>query len=679
MTFVAQNYERFADDLLTALTGGVIREEHRFTGIEESYSLSSPGAIAATVKVFGQRNDSFALFEGGIDCDYKTEEEVIAWKEKGRLPDDRSYFYVNYYLQEGRRRLTDRNPGSVTATLAEAFAREFAVLHKQMEMIYQSAFVGLATGTSLDHVAALLAIDRKDAKFAGGEALFKRNTPAEGDITIPVGTLVSTDQGLNSGPPQNFETTDKRTLRRGQLSVVVPIRAQAEGSAGRVEAGTIKNINRPIFGIESVINEAPTFFATGKETDEELRRRIKGTLERAGKSTLNAIKFSLIEEISGINEGNVQVSETSEPGKVEVKFGLGGGVKPEMVRRIEGTIFNSRAAGVRVTHNLPTSSQPTTVRPAESSVTRGKSQAAVQAPEELLKTMPEGVLDLRIEVLLRLVEPNLSASQKESIEDEVRTRVVDYIESLPMGADLIYNKLLRLVVESEEILDAILFVGTTHSGKLLFDIEPKFQGQLEDRSITEGLRQEFQKRNIALSPDVSVSVENKGSRWLITDNANKQTYLVRKEQSALKVLRGFYRSNLDTSGRKTKVEKPHEQVIVGLMDEAVFIDAQVTLEEKPQTQGAAITPLIKTAINDAIKGALAAARDKLSKTDLRSAISNAIAGSDLQFVADNAVVVNAEYEETGRLLNNTDEVPVEEHQVLNLRKADIKMKGALDG
>ena len=275
MTFVAQNYERFADDLLTALTGGVIREEHRFTGPAELYSLASPGAIAATLKVFGQRNDSFSLFEENLDYDYKSEEGVIVWREKGRLPDDQSYFYVNYYLQEGRRRLTDRNPGGVTTTLAEAFAREFAVLHKQMEMIYQSAFVDLAKGTSLDHVAALLGINRKDAKFASGEALFKRNSPAEGDITIPVGAVVSTNEG------QNFETTDKRTLRRGQLSVVAPIRAQVEGPAGRVEAGGIKNINRPIFGVEFVTNEAATFFVTEK-TDEELRRRIKGTLERAG-------------------------------------------------------------------------------------------------------------------------------------------------------------------------------------------------------------------------------------------------------------------------------------------------------------------------------------------------------------------------------------------------------------
>ena len=138
-----------------------------------------------------------------------------------------------------------------------------------------------------------------------------------------------------------------------------------------------------------------------------------------------------------------------------------------------------------------------------------------------------------------------------------------------------------------------------------------------------------------------------------------------------------YKANLATDGRKAKVDR--RRVFVGLMNEAIFIDVQVTLEEKPQAQGAAVTPPIETAINDTVKGALTAARDKLSRADLRAAIGAVIADTGLQFVADNPVVINAEYEETGRLLNNTDEVVVEEQQVLELRKADIRMKGELDG
>jgi uncharacterized phage protein gp47/JayE len=620
MSFVAQPYERFVDDLLTALTGGVTREEHQFTGSEQPYALASPGAIPFSVKVFGQRSEQFVLFEGGIDYSYNADQEAIIWTPNGRPPDDHSYFYVNYYVKEGTRRLTDRNPGSVTTTLGEAFAREFAVVHKQMQMIYESAFVDLATGTSLDHVAALLSLTRKDAKFAGGEVFFRRSTPAEGDIAVPAGTLVSTDQG------QNFETTDKRTLRKGQLSVVASIRAQVEGPAGRAEAGAIKNINRPIFGIESVNNEGPTFFATEKETDEELRRRIKGTLERAGKSTLNAIKFSLIEEIPGINDGNVQVSETAAvPGQVEVKFGLGSTVDPDLVRRIEESIFTARPAGVRVVHNLPTRTESPTASTTISSnghFSRAdviadfeemqQPHAAVQLPADVLAKMPEGIVDLQVEVLLRLSEGNLSVPQKENLEDEVRTTVANFIEAIPMGADLIYNKLLGRIVESDQVADATLLVGAAAA----------------------------------------------------TNGASNT----------------FYNSNLATNGRKAKVNISN--VYVGLMGETILIDVLVLVEEAPNAEGAnQVSAALTTAVEGAVRGALTGATERLLKTELRSVISSTITAQapGLQLIANNAVVINAQYEESGRLLNNTDEVSVESHQVLTLGTLRIEMQGDLDG
>lgn len=617
MSFVAQPYERFVDDLLTALTGGVTREEHQFTGIEQPYVLASPGAIASSVKVFGHRSNQFVLFEGGIDYSYKADQEAIVWNQNGKPPDDHSYFYLNYYVKEGTRRLTDRNPGSVTTTLGEAFAREFAVVHKQMQMIYESAFVDLATGSSLDHVAALLSLTRKDAKFAGGEVFFRRSTPAEGDIAVPAGTVVSTDQG------QNFETTDKRTLRKGQLSVVSAIRAQVEGPAGRADAGAIKNINRPIFGIESVNNEGPTFFATEKETDEELRRRIKGTLERAGKSTLNSIKFSLIEEIPGINEGNVQVSESATAGLVEVKFGLGSTVDPDLVRRIEESIFSSRPAGVRVVHNLPTrteSSASTTVS-TNGHISRPDVLAdfedhqlpgnAVQLPADILTKMPEGIVDLKVEVLLRLSEGNLSVPQKENIEDEVRTAVASFIEAIPMGADLIYNKLLARIVDRDQVADATLLVGA---------------------GGTNG-------------------------------SANS-----------------FYNSNLATNGRKAKVDI--NNVYVGLMGEAILIDVLVLVEEAPNAEGAnQVSQALTAAVEREVRTALAGVSEKLSKNELKAVISSTITSQapGLQLIANNPVVINAQYEESGRLLNNTDEVSVESHQVLTLGDLTIEMQGDLDG
>ena len=600
MSFIAQPYEQFVDDLLTALTGGVIREEHRFVVGEATYRLASPGIVPASLKVFGQRNEAFTMFEQGISYTYDAAEEAIVWKEKVPLPDDRSYFYVNYYLQEGRRRLTDRNPGSVTTTLAEAFAREFAVLHKQMEMIYRSAFVDLASGTALDHVVALLGLTRKDARFASGEVLFRRTTPAPGDITIAAGTLVSTDQG------QNFETTDKKTLRKGQLAVAVPVRAQVEGPPGKVEAAAIRNINRPIFGVESVVQEEPTFFATEKETDAQLRQRMKGTLERAGKSTVNAIKFGLIEAVPEITEDNVQVSEQTVPGLVDVRLGLELPPNPEdLIRQVEAAIFASRPAGIRVKHNLPTQPQTPDTQGAEAapSAAGPAGQPTTLSPQDVAG-MPEGIFPLRAEVTLRLSDPNLSTTQKEQLREAVAAALVAYADALPMGHEVIYNKMLGRIVLREEVLDATLKIGAARSASL-------------------------------------------------------------------------YENSLDTENRKAQLA--FEDVTVQLMIEPVVIDVQITVKVKAEgSKDLTVPAQLKSDLEDAVRRVLAEAQTAVSKASLKTAFADTLAESTFTLVATDAVVLNAEYKETGRQLKNTDTVSLAEHQQPQKGQVEVELQTPLD-
>ncbi len=455
MTFVAQPFEQIADDLLTAMTGGVAREEHQFIGSGETYSVASPDVMPESISVSGQVGTTFVRFDRDIDYALDFTSGTIKWKDGGgaRHPDDRTYFYINYYRAETPRRLTDRNPGSVTFLLATAFAREFAVVQKQMSFIYESAFVDLATGSSLDHVAALLGITRKDARFAVGEVVFVRDTPAAGDITIPAGTAVATERG------ETFETVERRTLSRGQLAVSSAIRAMVEGAAGRVDARTIKIINRPIFGIDGVVNREATAFATDKESDEALRRRIRGALERAGKASVEAIKLALLEQVPGLNDTNVQVVERQDAaGLVEVKFGLGDAVDSELVRRVDDAILSARAAGIRVTHNLPRpggASQSPSGRPL---IAEG-ARPPLHLPADIVSRSAAGVLDLQVAVLVRLLDPALSAAQKDAVESEVRERVSGYFESLPMGAPVIHSKLLGAVIAHAAIADAIVRLG----------------------------------------------------------------------------------------------------------------------------------------------------------------------------------------------------------------------------
>jgi uncharacterized phage protein gp47/JayE len=676
MTFVAQPYERFVDDLLLALTGGVTREEHRFTGTDRLYSLARPGAYPPSVRVYGQRGERFQEFERGIDYDLDAEPAAVRWRGDGGPPDEGSFFYVSYDLLADRR-LTDRNPGSVTTTLAEAFGRELAVLHRQMEEIYWSAFVDSATGSSLEHLAALLGLARKDARFAGGQVLFTRTTPAPGDIAIPAGTLTSTLQG------QNFETVDDRTLRRGQLSVVAPVRAAQEGSAGQVPVGAIVQVNRPIFGVDTVVNDRPTAFATQKESDEELRRRIRGRLERAGRSTTDAIRYALIEDLPEVTDANVQVVEQpGAPGFVEVRLGVGGAVDPDLTRRVEETIFSARPAGVRVTHNLPTGTPSDSAGRAEAGqgVARGVAEVA-SLPRELLDRQPQGSLELRLQVLVRLAERNLAVAQKERINDDLRARLVDYVQALPMGSELVHAKLLARAVEPDEVADAILLVGTRASGERLFGTsDPAAAADLGAGRLPAALGRPLADGGLVTSLG-AVSVRARGRGWQLTDEGSGQSFDVRVEQGALVVRRGFYQTNLAIQDRKARLDPA--EVAVALMDEAVRVDLRVELQPRPGPDGPApqLTPGLRTAVEDVVNRVLAASRERLAKADLVDAI-RAELGQDgrfgLQLAASDPVTLSAEYVETGRLLSDADELTLEENHLPELRTLDLAVPGALD-
>jgi uncharacterized phage protein gp47/JayE len=469
MTFVAQPFEQFVDEILTALTGGFVREEHRFEGAGEPYPLGTASAVPASVRIVGQGARAFRAFERGIDFEYLPAAGAIRWIDGGATPDDRSFFYLSYQPTEGVRRLTDRNTGSVSRTLAEAFARQFAVLHQQMDVIYRSAFVDLSSDVSLDHVAALLDLTRRDARYAIGEVLFKRSTPAPAAIAIPSGTLVSTLDGIT------FATTEERRLRRSQLSVSIPIRAREPGAIGAVPAGAITVLNEPLLGVEAVVNTEATHFDRARETDDELRRRIKGAIERAGRASPNAILRTLMEEVPQINETNARLVERiGEPGLVELQFGLAG-VDEGTVRRIDDAIFRSRPAGVRVVHNLgalgkrPANGAGASnggALPAQPAMGSAPPRATL-SPEEL-RGLPEGVLPLRVEVLYRLTQADVSPAARDDIEAGVRDRLSAHIEALPMDADLVHSKLLGRVVEAEVIADATVRIGLA-TGTALYE------------------------------------------------------------------------------------------------------------------------------------------------------------------------------------------------------------------
>ena len=482
MSFVAEPYADVVDNLLTALTGGVVYEDQIFNPKVMAYSLAHPPADVNTIKISGSLNQEFHVFVP--DQDFETTPGEIAWLEDegANQPDEGTRFYINYYPGVGYLQplLTDRNTGSVTSLLAESFAREFALLSKRLQQVYLAGFVDTAENRSLDQVTAILGIERKTAQYAVGNVVFSRETPSPADIFIPEGFLVSTEEPVGEEElPAAFETTAQRLLRKSQLSITVPVRAMNKGEPGLVEANMITLMNRPLLGIDKITNPDQTTFGTEPETDEQLRQRAKAQLERAGKTTLKALKYALLairaqsgDKISQLKETDIKIEEdfSQGPGLVRILLDADDS-NPNLVREVNRAIFETRAAGIAVVHNLNQPGDGETPGPgtdtgvdeateAALAVRAALEEAGAAEPDTTGEEMEKPIVDLKkIEVTLSLtisfVEISLKEPEKEAIASAVREAVSGYFESLPIGGKVVMNQVITAVMNVEGVADIV--------------------------------------------------------------------------------------------------------------------------------------------------------------------------------------------------------------------------------
>jgi hypothetical protein len=419
MSYDPQPYAVIVDDLLTALTGGHVREAHRFR--RDTFAYTPKHALdesrAAFVKIVGERNGSFYLFERGKDYDVLA--GAIAWQSTGgKLPDLDSTFYLNYYQADRTSSLTDRFVGSVNRTLAEAFALETALLQHALKAAYDAGHVDTAMGGALDQVVAILGITRRSAQYATGEVLFSRAAGVVGDIEIGAGTQLRTI----TDPPRTFETTVDKTLRDGQVSIIVPIRATSPGQEGIAQPDEIAIMVRPIAGIESVANPEGTAQGQAAETDEELRARAKQAVEHAGKATPAAIRAALL-GVDGVRSVDLREDLASDPGRVHLTVDCDEAVVGQVLATLEAT----RAAGIRFDHNLT-------------------------APEEgggvALTCIPA-----EVRLWVTLSDPEASQEAAARVLNVVREAIGDYVNGLQVAGPLAYNKLVSLAMGVEGVAD----------------------------------------------------------------------------------------------------------------------------------------------------------------------------------------------------------------------------------
>jgi hypothetical protein len=346
LTLIQRSYPDLVDDMLTSIVGGVVNEPIPYDVKQQRYALSQPADSVRSVKGTIEGPDGnpvpqVHVFQANVDYVFSPSDASIVWQPKGTNPFDETTFYVDYFRPKTQSPLTDINVGSVTRTLTEAIGRETATVYQEIYNAYLSGFVDTAEGQSLDYVVSILGLTRMGAEYATGLATFMRDPQVDGSISITDGTQVATAKRIV------FETTELRTLQRGQQRMDVPIRAAAtaKGPAGVVPAGAIVSLEVPIAGIASVTNFDATVLGSKPESDDELRARAKAALQGLGQATRAALERVIFEEHSTLQEvrdPNGPPGKTSDPGTVALLVS----VEPARYASVNGRVQETRAAGV---------------------------------------------------------------------------------------------------------------------------------------------------------------------------------------------------------------------------------------------------------------------------------------------------------------------------------------------
>lgn len=432
MSFRRRNYSEVMDNLLTSVVKGVSAEQHPFppAGAQNppyAHSLERSPA-ADIIAVYGSRNGQSHAFVKDKDYILSTDGTQLQWKEKGaQLPDNGTVFHVNYLPESATGTLSDIHVGSVLRTLTESVGLEIARLYAQLEAVYKSAYIDTATGQALDNVVALLGTRRVKAGRFSCEIEFGRTPGSRGSIYIPAGTRVMTVDGN-----VEYETTASVTVRDGQNTARVIARDVEENTRG-VAADELTVLAKPITGIVSVTNPAPTELTNADETDDELKIRTKNFLHGSERATLGAIKEAVARQgiLADVEEIKRDLFD-SQGSRIQVNVGQVriiphvDKLEPELSQRINTAISDSRPVGINV------------------------------FLDESVKVPTKVDLSLRIITGADLLEQDLRA-----VQAAVRDKISDYFSSLPINEPGSVNRIIGLVLGINEVQDMQIVAAKT--------------------------------------------------------------------------------------------------------------------------------------------------------------------------------------------------------------------------
>lgn len=314
---------------------------------------------------------------------------------------------------------------AVIGILIQLLSYPISLLWFGLEAVYNAMNINEAEGQDLDNLAKKIGIKRFSGQKATGEVT---EVTFEGDngTVIPEGFQVETDEKEE----KVFQTTSEVVITNG--SVTVEIISVEEGSQNNVPANTITKTTEVISGIDSVTNNQQTLGGRDRESDTELRQRYFDSLDRPGGSTTTAIRANILEETQAsacivLENVTMQVDSEGLPRKSFESIVYGG-----TNENIAQAIFEKKPAGIEPFGSI-------TEIVTDSSNNNHQIKFSRATPINIYFDMD---LDTNGDYPL-------------NGNEQVTEMLVNYISSVGVGENVIYNKIIDIIFNIEGINDII--------------------------------------------------------------------------------------------------------------------------------------------------------------------------------------------------------------------------------
>jgi uncharacterized phage protein gp47/JayE len=342
--------------------------------------------------------------------------------------------------------ITRTSPGSKARTIIESVVGKIASAERTFEENMGHAFLDSASGSYLDKIGYMLGVTRiteTSASIGSGDKVIKfYRDDASLSLTIPAGTLIGTSEDLTG---VTYRTVSQVTMPPSEdlgKEIYVTAISSTTGSNQNTGKETLVHhsiVNQPgLF----VTNEAEITTGQDIEIDANFRFRISKQVVAAETANPTSIRVAIM-AVPGVAD------------VVELPYFRGVGTIDYLIMATTPSVPSSLLAAIR---------------------------------EKISNVVAQGVsFDVRrpretgVSMSFNLTMRNpLSLEESSSLKKAIQSNIMNYIDNLDIGEELIINEIIQLVMQQD---DDIKNIGT--AGKPIEELIVYKETELQDQKLSE--------------------------------------------------------------------------------------------------------------------------------------------------------------------------------------------------